>query len=107
MEESLVKRMRYDYYLDHGVAFPEHWKTAFRCDFLSRIAEDGAARFAKEAALQDVSCRFVGAPVPAEFHTDGRMAPGSILKIAWTAGIPVDYVVFEHIVPKTHEFIEY
>ena len=84
---------RYDYYLDHGVAFPEHWKTAFSCDFLSRIAQEGAAQFARESALQDVSCRFVGAPAPLEAHTDGRIARGSILKMS----IPVEYVLCTHV----------
>ena len=35
-------KVRYDYYLSHGIAFPEHWKTAFKCDFLSRIAHEAA-----------------------------------------------------------------
>ena len=44
-----------------------------------------------------MSCRFVGAPQPAETHSDGRIAPGSILKIAWTAGIPIEYVLCSHV----------
>jgi len=54
--ESLTKRVRYDYYLSHGITFPEHWKTAFKCDFLSRIAQEAAVRFAQESAFEDVSC---------------------------------------------------
>ena len=61
--ESLTKRVRYDYYLSHGITFPEHWKTAFKCDFLSRIAQEAAVRFAQESAFEDVSCRFAGAPI--------------------------------------------
>ena len=85
--ESLTKRVRYDYYLSHGITFPEHWKTAFKCDFLSRIAQEAAVRFAQESAFEDVSCRFAGAPLPVEVYTDGRIAAGSILKVAWS-GIP-------------------
>ena len=76
--ESLTKRVRYDYYLSHGITFPEHWKTAFKCDFLSCIAQEAAVRFAQESAFEDVSCRFAGAPLPVEVYTDGRIAAGLI-----------------------------
>ena len=49
--ESITKRVRYDYYLSHGITFPEHWKTAFTCDFLARIAQEAAVRFAQELSL--------------------------------------------------------
>ena len=63
---SLIKNVRYDYYLGHGITFPEHWKTAFKCDFLTRISQEAAVTFAEESLFEDVSCRFVGAPRPAE-----------------------------------------
>ena len=28
--ESLTKRVRFDYYLSHGITLPNHWKTAFK-----------------------------------------------------------------------------
>ena len=52
---SLIKNVRYDYYLGHGISFPEHWKTAFKCDFLTRIAQDAAVTFAQEALFEDVA----------------------------------------------------
>ena len=94
--ESLTKRVRYDYYLSHGITFPEHWKTAFKCDFLARIAQEAAVRFAQESAFEDVSCRFAGAPLPVEVYTDGRIAAGSVLKMAWY-GIPVKHVLCTHV----------
>ena len=98
--ESLTKRVRYDYYLSHGITFPEHWKTAFKCDFLSRIAQEAAVRFAQESAFEDVSCRFAGAPLPVEVYTDGRIAAGSILKTAWS-GILVEHVLCAHVCEQT------
>ena len=59
--ESLTKRVRYDYYLSHGITFPEHWKTAFKCDFLSRIAQEAAVRFAQESAFD---CLLYTSPSP-------------------------------------------
>ena len=78
----------------------EHWKTAFKCDFLSRIAHEAAVRFAEESAFEDVSCRFAGAPFPVEVYTDGRIAADSVLKMAWS-GIPVEHVLCAHVCDQT------
>ena len=88
------------YYLSHSITFTEHWKTAFKCDFLSRIAQEAAVRFAQESAFEDASCRFVGAPLPVEVYTDGRIAADSILKMAWSS-IPVEHVLCAHVCDQT------
>ncbi len=60
--ESLTKGVGRDYYLSRGITFHEHWKTAFKRDDLSRIAQESALGFEGESAFEDVSCRLAGAP---------------------------------------------
>ena len=47
-----------------------------------------------------MSCRSAGAPLPVEVYTDGRIAAGSILKMAWS-GIPVEHVLCAHVCDQT------